>query len=392
MMMVNMMMDGYNRTAAMLGAALVNFEQVKMSLSNPDVTQLIILAVLLGAVLCSLKRDRSEGPLERRQTDQVKGFAVLMIVLGHLWTHVSSSKPLLGFAGDGVATFLLLSGFGLTVSERGHPFEWRRFITRRLLRVMIPYWIATVCILIVDAIVLGRFYSTQDLVLTFLGVNITPATRHIDYIRWFITFILLWYVLFLIARLCQDKVGIGVPMFLTGCALGLFILDYFVLTKTSYWSHVFAFPAGCWLARISRSRDRKLSAGRCAVLGGSLMGAYVLCRLLLPVLWPQNYPFVIRTLLMEMLGLVFAAACILLIGAMGRLGFTSRFLSVCGLLSYELVLLHGPLLIRYNPVFGLLPENLIVLSFVIFLVAALVVAAVFHWLVAGAQRFVSNWI
>ena len=81
-----------------------------------------------------------------------------------------------------------------------------------------------------------------------------------------------------------------------------------------------------------------------------------------------------------------------LIGAMGRWGFSSSFLSVCGLLSYELVLLHGPLLIRHNPVFGLLPENLIVLSFVIFLVAALVVAAVFHWFVGRAQRFVSNWI
>ena len=384
-------MSGCNGRVQLLGGMFVSFEQVKMSVSNPDVAQFVILAVLLGAVLCSLRRDCPGGPLEKQQTDQVKGIAVLMIMLGHLWTHVSSSEPTLVFARDGVVAFLLLSGFGLSVSEHGRPFNWRRFIARRLLRVMIPYWIATVCILVMDAIVVGRFYDAQDLVLTVLGVNINPTTRHIDYIRWFITFIILWYVLFLGARLCRDRTGVSEPLFLTGCAVFLFLLDYFILAG-DYWYQAFAFPAGCWLAQLSRARDRKLSAERCAVLGGGLLVAFVACRLVIPALWAQNYPFVIYKLIREVLGLVFAAACLLLIGAMGRLGFSSRFLSVCGVLSYELVLLHGPLLIKYNPVFGLLPEKLIALSFVIFLVAALVVAAVFHWLVGVARRVVSDRI
>ena len=37
------------------------------------------------------------------------------------------------------------------------------------------------------------------------------------------------------------------------------------------------------------------------------------------------------------------------LGSLGIHGLASRFLGVCGRLSYELFLLNGPLLIKYNP-------------------------------------------
>jgi peptidoglycan/LPS O-acetylase OafA/YrhL len=47
---------------------------------------------------------------------------------------------------------------------------------------------------------------------------------------------------------------------------------------------------------------------------------------------------------------LFCLLCIVSISFIASIGYTSRLLSLLGCLSYELYLIHGPLLVKYNPV------------------------------------------
>jgi peptidoglycan/LPS O-acetylase OafA/YrhL len=275
---------------AVIPGFLENYESVKLSVADPEVHQAIILLVF-GLLVCFASRKTNRTPLlDRQQTEQLKGFAIFLVILGHLWVHVSDSRPLLVLSGDGVTIFFfMLSGFGLAVSSGNRRPNARTFAVRRLMRVMLPYWLATAFIVALDAILLGRLLSPVDLTLTLLGVNIGDATRHLDYARWFVTSILLWYVLFYLVMLLKDKAGLDPLFCLFSCGLALYLFNHYVY---SFASQEFAFPAGCALARyrdemrnrFERSR-RRWGLGAVILLAGG-----ILYKALIPLVYPQLWP------------------------------------------------------------------------------------------------------
>ena len=136
-----------------------NYEISKLSIPDPVLNNLIILCLLLGMSALRLKKSGS-GFLDRIQTGQLKGLAIVLVVLGHLRVHVSE-HPAPTYASYAVALFLFLSGFGLTMSSLKKKLGVREFFVRRLSRVMVPYWMITLIILIADYLILGRTYSLR---------------------------------------------------------------------------------------------------------------------------------------------------------------------------------------------------------------------------------------
>lgn len=66
--------------------AFVNYQSDKLNIDNPDLTnlQLIVLYRLL-AWLTSRKYDSTDSRvLDRLQTEQLKGLAIFLVVVGHL--------------------------------------------------------------------------------------------------------------------------------------------------------------------------------------------------------------------------------------------------------------------------------------------------------------------
>ena len=90
-----------------------NFEVDKLLVNQPDLTNLAILIILFIIVILSLKRRRTTFG-DVAHSNQAKGIAILLIIVGHLWVHVSSQKPALVFSAEGVSLFLILSGYVLT--------------------------------------------------------------------------------------------------------------------------------------------------------------------------------------------------------------------------------------------------------------------------------------
>ena len=73
-------------------------------------------------------------------------------------------------------------------------------------------------------------------------------------------------------------------------------------------------------------------------------------------------------------GFLSCSLAILIIGGVGRLGFVSGFLAFSGVIALEVYLIHGPLLIKYNPVFGWFPPGYIAIAYSVFLILLLALA------------------
>ena len=160
-----------------------NFEVNKLLVSQPDLANFAILLILFIIVILSLKRCRTIFG-DAAHSNQAKGVAILLIIVGHLWVHVSLEKPGLVFSGDGVSLFLILSGYGLTRSHLTSQYTLKQFFTKRINRVFYPYWIATILVIGLDYLVLNRSYSFFDILLTTVGINLNETTKHLDYARW----------------------------------------------------------------------------------------------------------------------------------------------------------------------------------------------------------------
>ena len=125
--------------------------------------------------------------ITKKETNQLKGLAILMIIVQHLSQSfgVSIANPL---GPIGVYLFLFLSGFGLTFSflKNGR----KGYVSKRLLKVYLPY-----------LLILILFFAWQWISST-QSVNCISILRYsllIDYIQgsyWYLAMILFWYIAF----------------------------------------------------------------------------------------------------------------------------------------------------------------------------------------------------
>jgi membrane-bound acyltransferase YfiQ involved in biofilm formation len=333
-----------------------NYQGSRLPVADPDFTNW--LALVLFAVLAALssKRDRSlpSDFLGVRQTEQLKGAAILLVVLGHLWTGVSQSGTWLVLSGDAVSLFLLLSGFGLTMSVRQRKPDFKAFFSRRIERVMVPYWIATGLVLLLDRVVLGKSLPLSGLIMTLFGINLSIELRHLDYVRWFVTFVLLWYVVFFIViTTFRGRASIFFVLGLWGFVL--LPLNYYFLDFG--WNQFFAFPVGYLLALERDKLEKVFQERRRACILVSLAGiTWVLaCKFVIGsdgtlVLGSERIPGLVLVYLREVNGLVLGLATLVLFGHLCEAGFESPLLHFLGKYSYEIFLLHGAFLVKYNPI------------------------------------------
>ncbi len=326
-----------------------NYQKVKLPQEMVEAQNLLLLAVFLLLAFLTARRGEPTALLSPRQSLQLRGIVSVLVILGHLWGHVVGQRPFLFTHGETVFMFLFLSGFGLTMSfAKGHTgHDW--FVRRRLIRVLVPYWIITAIILPLDRFLLGRAYSTGELVMTLAGINVTTRLNHLDYGRWYVTFLLIWYALFFLASPVLRGRGAGWARF--GGSLCLFL----VYRRYTFAHQFFAFPLGCLAAthyaRISdlfRRHESFFFYGASAGIGA----VFLFKVLLLPWLYTViPYEEGLFLLIKEGNNLIFAVALCALMGVAGVRGWESRLLIFCGMVSYEVFLIHGALLIKYNPVF-----------------------------------------
>ncbi len=352
----------------------LNYETEKLLIQNPTISNALIFLALLCLAGLTWQRKKNTF-LDRTQTDQLKGVAILFVVTGHLWTHVSLHGAVPNFAGYAVALFLFLSGYGLARSWEKKPLTAIEFATRRITRVMLPYWIATAGILFLDYWLLGRQYSVLEIVSTLAGMNFSPSLRFLDYARWYITLILIFYCVFFLVNKFLSSLQAIAGLFVF--SLFLFVLRRLEIFPFGALFHFVAFPLGCLVACFHGRIKSFVMGGKLTLpilLFVTLAGALLCAKI---PLWIGNEGMTDKIILLgadTCRPLFLCAFLIAVFALLGTFNLCSRFFMFCGIISYEIYLLHGPLLIKYNPIFPYFSSRLVVVAFLVFVGCILVLS------------------
>jgi len=324
--------------------------------------QTLIFALLLGlAFLFSLRRRRGQLGFPVEVTNELKGLAILAVIFGHLgyflFTDHNFLYPLSTISGVGVDIFFLLSGYGLAMSALKKNYSASEFYKRRLGKIFLPLWLVLAALLLLDALLLRQFYDWPAVVRSLLGI-FPSADIYMDINSplWYLTPLLFYYLIFpLVFR----------PRWAFWSALLMGVLAYILLqlplpvtagVRNLYELHYLAFPLGVALA-----------AGL-SVFGSS--GHKLLLRLgSKKVLTVIRYIFLSAMLvifyysataggkgLSAQIMSILSAIALLLIFICIKL--RSSLLELLGKYSYEIYLLHWPLLYHYDFIYRWLPAGL----------------------------------
>lgn len=161
---------------------------------------LVIIALatcLFYSVLSNKKLVIGGGNFSKDTTSIFKGVAIMMIVMGHVGQLVQFSRPFTPLGAIGVALFLLCSGFGIEKSfkKSGRKDYWKK----RIVNVWLPYaLIELLCV----------WHHPE--------VGVTGVIADLLLIRpwhpfgWYMQFLFIWYILYYLTSFASRKIQAGV--------------------------------------------------------------------------------------------------------------------------------------------------------------------------------------
>ena len=324
---------------------------MQLYVSNPIFQTVLFSIVLIGAILLTLKKRNEEGVLGPETTTELKGYSMLAIVFSHVGYFLSANSqflfPLSIAGGVAVNFFFLLSGFGLTVSMLKKQVSALEFYKRRFVKIIIPLWLTLIVWYILDFFILHISYSASSIVQSFFGMFSSSDIFHaVNSSLWFITPLFFFYLIFpLIVR--RDH------PYRSALLMGLFAFIFMKLLphadggiESLYGVHWASFPLGIVLAGLVTTHEstiREWARG---------WRRYAFSVLLLAVFAYLLFHTAVGTPSEQWVSLVAVAAGIF---AFITLPLRSRFVGLLGAYSFEIYLLHWPLLYRYGFWFKAVP-------------------------------------
>lgn len=141
------------------------------------------------------------GPAGGRlpQIDELKGLAILLVVLYHAGGVLTWQNLLHGDLG--VDMFVILSGVGLALGNA--PTGAMDFLRRRFLRILPGYWVVLTAYWVLNSQILQIRATAFELVVHYLGIHALlgdPYAMGINDSFWFVTLILGLYALYAALR------------------------------------------------------------------------------------------------------------------------------------------------------------------------------------------------
>ncbi|MBT3367904.1 MAG: acyltransferase [Nitrospina sp.] len=255
-----------------LQTLFVNHDHTKLQVESPLLLVIFLFCFYALLTAVSLKRGSKDAAFSIPQTDQMKGIAILMILVGHLFGHTLEPCPGLNhlrYLGTvGVTLFLVLSGYGLSQSLKRKGIQGFFFL--RVARIYIP-----VFLVMVPEVLLTHTLLTPDSSMIKDLARIVVNLPAVDRNMWFVQFIFFWYCLiFITFRLKLSDNGKVAVLFLAA----LLMLTIPRLSP-SMKINAFSFPLGCWMgfhreavaARIQQLVKKKLFLAALVAAAGILL-------------------------------------------------------------------------------------------------------------------------
>jgi peptidoglycan/LPS O-acetylase OafA/YrhL len=280
--------------------------------------------------------------LDQTGTTQLKGIAILLVLISHLANMNFISLPsIFKYSGAwGVAIFLILSGYGLAQSYLKDGVK-SNFLSRRFNKVLLPYAVVTALWIFIGSALNGTVYPLNTMALSLVGLDFNYS---VDPTMWFVTFIALWYLSFYIVFKLpvQDILKIG-TLFALAYVIKTYAMD--VVPNRIYWQwsiHAYAFPAGVLVGMAYRRVSFVFSSyANIAFLSlAAIVSALVFQRYVGHSLDLIDY--------YSRANLAFALGLMSLMIIVRYFGLQSRALSFIGVISYELYLLEWILMTKLD--------------------------------------------
>ncbi|MDO8499830.1 MAG: acyltransferase [bacterium] len=332
-------------------------------------TTVVIVGLILALVI-SARISKDHGLFPPQTTTELKGLAILIIVFSHIGYFLVNDHrfltPLSYYAGIGVDLFFILSGYGLVAAALRRPLSIGQFYLRRLHRIYTPVIITLLLFLLLDRLWLHQTYPLKTVIENLLGLfPRADLYKDIDSPLWYITPLLAYYLLF---PLIFRRRWPAISAVLTAVAGWLIILHVPKLNVISvdlikfYKLHYLSFPLGMLLAAWLNQPFAVVTttAKRLATLFNQLHLATILRWLAIIIaggvfLYIHYHPQVGEKWTTEAAVSLIAAMAIIIIFLCKKINF--KILTLFGLFSFEIYLLHWPLLYRYNFLYGRLPAG-----------------------------------
>lgn len=332
-----------------------------VSINNPILQTWIFSAIFFVVLLLATRRRKITEWFPTSLTAELKGLAILMIVISHIGYFLVTDHrflwPLSIAAGVGVNLFLFLSGFGLAASQMQKNLTPGQFYKKRLLKIFTPFWLMLVVFVALDFFILKINYSWEFLGKAAVGIFTRADLYHdLNSPLWYLTFIIGYYLLFPLVFFKKCPWLSAIILYAAGYLLVFWSPAFLNNVLHLYKVHLIAFPLGVLVAwAITKLKNpeilERLSRGWRAI------GYYLVLVGLLALFIYTNTHSGINSAdasarkeeLMSILGIL----AIVLVFIMKKREF--RMLSLFGIYSYEIYLWHWPIMYRYDIFYSWLP-------------------------------------
>jgi len=288
------------------------------------------------------------------KTLELKGLAILMVIFGHigyfLFPGTNFLWPLSVDAGMGVNMFFILSAYGLCASWEKLSGSFlprlRSFYKKRVLGIFPELWVILGAFFLLDLFLLDRSYGPIYIIRSFLGFYPSAdLTKDLNSPLWYITPILAYYIVFPLLYVKKFPLVSAVLVALVGLFLTRLPLPVDQDVLKLYKLHYMAFPSGILLYQLLFSLSRiKLNFTSIRTIKIARLMAVI--ALLTIASYTSIKSGVGQGIYREQLtGLLTAFSFIF---ALTLINFRLRPLTLVGSLSYEIYLLHWPILSRFD--------------------------------------------
>ena len=365
-------------------------------------TQIVIVAFLL-VVFLTIKKSSHTDVFPISVTNELKGLGILTVVFAH-FTYMKVNNweflyPLSTIAGVGVDLFLLMSGFGLTVGMMKRPMGTLEFYKKRVIKIFIPFWIALIIMFIADFIFLDKNYGFMYMIKSALGFFPTAdGFADVNSPFWYITWMMMFYILFPLFFIKKAPWLTAIIL----AVIALIIGGTNPLDLGSNWLHRLhsvAFSIGivmAWLLAIKPNEKNKLVESIKNFRDNSNLPRYLVILVMALIVayvsqhtsakdWPTVKAILGENYLVEQLACVVIMMAFVVIFVLKKV--ESKFLAIYGAFSYEVYLIHWPLMGRYDIFFDYLPSWAAV---IVWMVVFILVSMLLQKLVTPVSNFVDK--
>ena len=374
-----------------------------LTFSSLQLSTYLVIAVAILVLFTTFKNSTHSDVFPISVTNELKGLGILTVVFAHFaYMKVTNSDflfPLSIIAGVGVDLFLFMSGFGLTVGMLKKPMKVSDFYKKRVIKIFIPFWIALIIMFIADALFMDKTYSVGYIIKSMLGFFPTAdGFGDVNSPFWYITWMIMFYLLYPLVFF-KDKPWLSAIIL---AVIATIIGTSNIFDLGSNWLHrlhTVAFSMGiilAWFLQVKEGKKNRFIEYIKEFRDNSKDMKYIIIFIMFAIVfyvsqrtgagsWPALTAILGQGFFVEQLMSIVIMLAFTVIFILKKVD--SKFLTMYGVYSYEVYLIHWPLMAKYDIFFVYLPAWAAVIAW---LVAFILVSMLLQRLVTPVSNFVDK--